>query len=205
MDDLDNRNGTDLLFRTADADWCDEVARRFGRDKVAAYRYRPEGQGDPGTILHQAYEARDWAYRRWIAARGVPDVRLRPHLKATQPDTVLTLLGVATSRSPRSVHGRHPEPASPSADGPLVSVAEPLSERAIARGERFRSARKRCAYDIRGLAGVAGVDPDRIRALEGGHGSVDPRDVERIARTLGVTIEGEPVAVQRPSLATRRT
>ncbi|WP_162560500.1 helix-turn-helix domain-containing protein [Methylobacterium durans] len=180
------------------------MARRFGRDKVAAYRYRPEGQGDPGTILHQAYEARDWAYRRWIAARGVPDVRLRPHLQATQPDTLLTISGAATSRSPRPVHGRNPAPASPSADGPLVSVAERLSGRAR-EGERFRLARKRCAYDIRGLAGVAGVDPDCIRALEGGQGQVDPRDVERIARTLGVTMEGEPVAVQRPSLATRRT
>ena len=62
---------TEILFAAADAAWRAEIVRLFGADAVGAYRERPEGRGEPGSLLRDAWTAREHAYAAWRAARGL--------------------------------------------------------------------------------------------------------------------------------------
>ncbi|MER2266090.1 PAS domain-containing protein [Methylobacterium oxalidis] len=198
MYELNAGCGADLLFSTADAVWRQELARCFGADGIEAFRYRKEGQGEPFSLLRQAYEVREWAFRRWIVARAVPDVRYRQQREA------LTLLELLTT--PEILAFAPPAPrepaANPSAPPAGCGSVDPVSPHgATSRGEtvsqRFRAARERCAYDAPGLARLAGVEAVQILELESGASTTDPGDVEKIAQVLGIATDGTAVQTRR--------
>jgi len=62
---------TDTLFAVAEATWRAELARQVGSDRIDAYVMRPEGRGEPHTLLRTAFEVRENAYRAWRRARGL--------------------------------------------------------------------------------------------------------------------------------------
>lgn len=53
----------------ADAAWVAELVKAFGTDQVDAMAACVTGQGEPGTELRIAYEARQAALVKWRAAR----------------------------------------------------------------------------------------------------------------------------------------
>jgi len=62
---------TEILFAAADAAWQAEIVRLFGAEAVGPYRERPEGRGAPGSLLRDAWTAREHAYAAWRTARGL--------------------------------------------------------------------------------------------------------------------------------------
>ena len=47
-----------------DNEWSAELCKAFGK-RAGDVRYAPEGQGEPGTALRRAYEARRAAQEAW--------------------------------------------------------------------------------------------------------------------------------------------
>lgn len=63
---------TDTPFAVAEATWRAELAKHIGNDEIEAHTMTPEGRGEPDTLLPTAFEAREFADRVWLRARG-PD------------------------------------------------------------------------------------------------------------------------------------
>lgn len=68
----------DLLFAAADGVWRSEIARVYGPENVTACCHRPEACGEPGSLLRQAHEAREHAYRAWRGVHGLDEVERAP-------------------------------------------------------------------------------------------------------------------------------
>lgn len=55
-------------FSKADDAWQMELVATFGKEAGDA-RFEPRGEGQPGTKLRAAYEARDAARKAWEVSR----------------------------------------------------------------------------------------------------------------------------------------
>ncbi|MGU3360324.1 hypothetical protein ACLBWX_08325 [Methylobacterium sp. M6A4_1b] len=56
---------TEAGLARADQAWRFEVTRRHGPDGVLHFGYSPEGRGEEGSPMRQAYEARRQAVALW--------------------------------------------------------------------------------------------------------------------------------------------
>jgi hypothetical protein len=54
------------LALQTDAAWSDELQRQFG-NRAGDVRYTSKGQGEPGSVLRNLYEARSAAMKAWQA------------------------------------------------------------------------------------------------------------------------------------------
>jgi hypothetical protein len=73
------RMSPDQAFAIADQEWGKELQRQFGKEAGDA-RYTKRGQGQPGTALRTAYDARETARQRLEAERQAKE-RARSALK----------------------------------------------------------------------------------------------------------------------------
>lgn len=69
----DARETADSVFAAADATWRAEIAAAFGAERVELYAGRQEGRGRPGSLLRQAFEAREKALANRHRARDVAE------------------------------------------------------------------------------------------------------------------------------------
>jgi hypothetical protein len=58
-------------FNAADAAWQVQLKKTFGCGACHA-RHEPRGKGMPGTVLGDAYLARQSAYADWLMSRNLP-------------------------------------------------------------------------------------------------------------------------------------
>lgn len=65
-------------FGAADAAWSVELSRTFG-SRAGDARYTPEGRGEPGSALADAYEARTAALKAFEVATDRYETAKRKH------------------------------------------------------------------------------------------------------------------------------
>ncbi len=62
-------NETEAALSASDRRWRGEVTKRFGPDGVLLFGYLPQAQGESGTPMRLAFEARMKAIAAWRQAR----------------------------------------------------------------------------------------------------------------------------------------
>lgn len=64
---------TEALLARTDQAWRYAMTQRYGPDGVLRFGYSPEGQGDAGSPMRLAYEARKQAVALWRHERRSTD------------------------------------------------------------------------------------------------------------------------------------